>query len=81
VAWFDVGFNNLKNPVLLSTSPFKTSTHWKQVVFYLKDSLNVEEGDELSGSIAVRKSRSNFRELDIKISYYIDSYYNKKEFT
>jgi hypothetical protein len=32
------------------------------------------------GSIAVRQSKSNFRELDIKISYHIDTPIQKKEF-
>lgn len=29
VAWFDCLFSDLKNPVTLSTSPFKEYTHWK----------------------------------------------------
>jgi hypothetical protein len=29
VAWWDCGFTNLENPVLLSTSPCEKSTHWK----------------------------------------------------
>jgi protein arginine N-methyltransferase 1 len=29
VAWFDTPFENLENPQILSTSPFKTPTHWK----------------------------------------------------
>jgi hypothetical protein len=73
VAWFDTIFGNLENPVTLSTAPFKKYTHWKQVVFYLDQELKVEEGDELWGSIAVRKSKSNFRELDVKISYHMDA--------
>lgn len=43
-------------------------THWKQVVFYLKDVLSVQTDEELHGSIAVKKSKENPRELDIKIS-------------
>jgi len=42
--------------------------------------LLVEEGDILKGSIAVRKSRTNFRELDLKISYHFDGYNEKKDF-
>lgn len=29
VCWFDTPFSNLKNPITLSTSPYKTGTHWK----------------------------------------------------
>ena len=34
IAWFDTPFSNLTRPVLLSTSPYKKYTHWKQTVFY-----------------------------------------------
>jgi hypothetical protein len=37
--------------------------------------LIVDEGEVLKGSIAVRKSKTNFRELDIKISYHFDGYH------
>ena len=36
VAWWDSDFSRLQNPVTLSTSPFKKSTHWKQTVFYME---------------------------------------------
>jgi protein arginine N-methyltransferase 1 len=73
IAWFDTPFENLENPQNLSTSPYKKSTHWKQVVFYLDHPFIVERDDVIYGSIAVRKSKSNFRELDIKISYHCES--------
>ena len=74
VAWFDVVFSDLQNPITLSTSPFKKYTHWKQVVFYLDHNLTVNRDEVLKGSIAVRKSKTNFRELDIKLSYHFDGY-------
>ncbi len=80
VAWWDSEFSNLGNPVTLSTSPFTKSTHWKQTVFYSSYDMKVFKGDILYGSIANRKSLSNFRELDIKISYHIDNDTNKKDF-
>jgi len=36
VAWFDTPFINLERPVMLSTSPYKKYTHWKQTVFYME---------------------------------------------
>lgn len=36
VAWFDTPFSNLTRPVMLSTSPYKKYTHWKQTVFYME---------------------------------------------
>lgn len=68
VAWFDAHFEGMANNVVLSTSPFRRYTHWKQTVFYLDGVIDAEEGEVLRGSIAVRKSKTNFRELDIKIS-------------
>lgn len=41
VAWFDCGFEDLENPVVLSTSPWEKGTHWKQCVFYLDNELEV----------------------------------------
>jgi protein arginine N-methyltransferase 1 len=73
VGWFDTAFSDLKNPITLSTSPYKNGTHWKQTVLYLEKDLIVREGDVLEGSIAIRQSEANFRELDIKVSYHIDT--------
>lgn len=73
VAWFDTSFNNLQKPVVLTTSPMKKYTHWKQNVFYLETPLDVRKGDDLCGSVACRKDRINFRELNIKISFHINA--------
>lgn len=80
VAWFDTPFSRLTRPNILSTSPYKKYTHWKQTVFYTEQDIDVRQGDTISGSIAVRQSKTNFRELDIKISYHIDTPIQKKEF-
>ena len=80
IAWFDTPFSNLTRPVNLSTSPFKKNTHWKQVVFYMEQDIDVREGDVIYGSLATRKSQSNFRELDVKISYHYDGGRSRKSF-
>ena len=54
VAWFDTPFSYLENPILLSTSPFKKYTHWKQTVFYSEHDLDVRTGDVMYGSVACR---------------------------
>lgn len=54
VAWFDTPFCDLERPVMLSTSPFKKYTHWKQTVFYMEQDIDVREGDVVYGSIACR---------------------------
>ena len=68
--WFDAYFSKLKNPVLLSTSPYSKTTHWRQVVFYLDKPISVKHGQTLSGTIAVKKSAIHFRDLDITTSYH-----------
>jgi protein arginine N-methyltransferase 1 len=79
VSWWDCDFSELKNPVRLSTSPDEKYTHWKQVVFYLENEIHLDVDDEIHGSIASRKSLTNFRELDIKISSHINSNKMKRD--
>lgn len=69
IAWFDVCFSHCHKPVVLSTSPHCRYTHWKHTVFYMEDVLVADVGDHVNGMIAVKKSRKNPRDLDIKISY------------
>lgn len=71
VVWFDTVFSDLKKPVTLSTSPYEKYTHWKQSVLYLDRPLRVKKGEELYGSIAVRQDRTNFRDLNIKMSFHM----------
>lgn len=70
IAWFDCHFENLKRKVTLSTSPYAPYTHWKNTIFYMDKPQIVKSGDVLSGSVAVRQSKENFRELDVKFSYH-----------
>ncbi len=72
MAWFDIYFDKLPNKVDFSTSPYTKATHWKQVVFYTDFDLYVEKGEVLKGSIAVKKSNFNFRELDVKMSFHFN---------
>lgn len=51
VAWFDIEFGNLDNPVRFSTGPRAKYTHWKSTVFYLDHDHKVTPGDRLSGNI------------------------------
>mmetsp|Transcript_29523 Transcript_29523/g.29261 ORF Transcript_29523/g.29261 Transcript_29523/m.29261 type:complete len:182 (+) Transcript_29523:530-1075(+) len=72
VAWFEVEFNHGSKQIKLSTSPLRKSTHWKQTVFYLNDVLPMMSGEELKGTLAIRKNPQHKRDLDIKISYHFD---------
>lgn len=76
VFWFDVSFKACSPPVVLSTAPGKKYTHWKQTVLYFNDALVANQGDILSGMLAVRKSEQNPRDIDIKLSFQLDGQYS-----
>jgi protein arginine N-methyltransferase 1 len=69
IAWFDIEFSACHKPIHFSTGPHAKYTHWKQTVFYLRDVLTVEEGEQVSGWIENRPNDKNKRDLDIGISY------------
>ena len=69
VAYFDCDFNDSHKPMSFSTSPRCRSTHWKQTVFYLEDTLTVTSGDVITGTLACVPNAKNPRDLDIEISY------------
>src|SRR5690349_6713228 len=79
IAWFDIFFDKLPNKVHFTTDPYTRGTHWKQVIFYTKEDIYVEKGEVLKGSIAVRKSHTNYRELDVKISYHYNDTHTSKD--
>jgi len=43
VGWFDAYFENLKEPIKLTTSPYCKPTHWKQAIFYLNEPIQAKE--------------------------------------
>lgn len=69
VIWFDCYFSYGKTPIILSTSPFKEPTHWKQGILFLETDLPVDEGDRVEGSVLFAKCKANFRDLDVKLRY------------
>lgn len=73
VAWFDIDFTACHKPIRFSTGPHTKYTHWKQTVFYLKDVLTMQQGEEVQCSIDVRPNEQNRRDLDIKIKYLLET--------
>ena len=73
IAWFDIDFSSGHKLVRFSTGPHTKYTHWKQTVFYLKDVLAVNEGEFVSGVLESKPNAKNPRDLDIKISYSLDT--------
>lgn len=49
VGYFDIEFGCCHKPIGFSTSPRARSTHWKQAVFYLADTLAVRQGEVITG--------------------------------
>ncbi|KAK5004760.1 hypothetical protein LTR28_007815, partial [Elasticomyces elasticus] len=60
-------------PVRFSTGPHTKYTHWKQTVFYLRDVLTVEAGEQVKGSLSCQPNERNRRDLDIGIEYKLET--------
>ncbi|KAG8905885.1 type I protein arginine N-methyltransferase Rmt1 [Tulasnella sp. 403] len=69
IGWFDVEFSCLHVPMRFSTGPHAQYTHWKQTVFYTKETLTVCADEEVNGTLSVAPNARNPRDLDIKITY------------
>lgn len=66
VGYFDTFFDLPQN-VAFTTAPHATPTHWKQVVFYLKTPIAVNEGDNISGQFQCSRDKTDARAIRIKI--------------
>ncbi len=69
IAWFDIEFSACHKPIRFSTGPHSKYTHWKQTVFYLREVLTVEDGEQVTGYLTSRPNDKKKRDLDISISY------------
>ena len=67
--WFDSLFTHGKETVNLTTSPHAKPTHWKQGLLYLRNPLPVFDGDNVYVKLALKKSKDNPRNLDIRVDY------------
>lgn len=66
VGYFDTFFE-LPQRVEFSTGPNSKSTHWKQVVFYIKDPVAVNEGEIVRGQFQCSRGKKDARALRVKI--------------
>jgi len=69
VVFFTVDFSACHKRTGFSTGPEARYTHWKQTVFYLKDTLTVKCGEEVSGNFNIHQNQRNKRDLDISLKY------------
>jgi protein arginine N-methyltransferase 1 len=61
VGYFDTRFQGLHKPVSFSTGPAARTTHWKQTVFYLEDTLTVRPERGAAECAACRHGRGALR--------------------
>nr|XP_022903884.1 protein arginine N-methyltransferase 1 [Onthophagus taurus] len=73
VGYFDTFFE-LENLVTFSTGPEVERTHWQQTIFYLKNVINVEEGDVIRGTLNCSRMLKNVRGLKVSIVIGDDKY-------
>ncbi|KTW30325.1 hypothetical protein T552_00798 [Pneumocystis carinii B80] len=69
IAWFDIEFHSSGKPVRFSTGPHARYTHWKQTIFYLNHTIDIDEGQTIQGAITSLQNEKNYRDLDIVIEY------------
>ncbi|KAF7287877.1 hypothetical protein GWI33_000225 [Rhynchophorus ferrugineus] len=65
--YFDTIFD-LPNKVEFSTGPHAEKTHWQQTVFYLKDILELKEGQSINCSITCSRLKKNIRGLSVSLN-------------
>jgi len=68
LGYFDTFFDLPTSPVMFSTGPDSTPTHWKQTVFYLPEKISVVEGQELSGRIVCKRMKTDARALKVSLT-------------
>lgn len=69
--WFTVTFPCCEDnkPLVLSTSPFKPETHWKQAVLYLDAPVNVVQDTKVAGEVHMYPSEESARHICIHVDY------------
>ena len=69
VGYFDTYFD-LPNPVMFSTGPAVTPTHWKQTIFYMPQPIPVKVDQILKCKIVCKRMKTDARAL--KIALHVD---------
>lgn len=69
VVFFTVEFSACHKRTGFSTGPESRYTHWKQTVFYMKESLTIKNGEVINGDFTIEQNKRNKRDLDLSLSY------------
>ena len=78
-AYFECAFTQVHKPIGFSTAPFAKYTHWKQTVFYTRQTLTICEGEDISGTISCKPNPNNNRDLDISMDVVFDGQHSKMD--
>jgi len=69
VVFFTVEFSPCHKRTGFSTGPESRYTHWKQTVFYMKDSITIKNNELINGEFTINQNKRNKRDLDLSLSY------------
>jgi len=75
VGYFDTYFDLPQKPVMFSTGPLSTPTHWKQTIFYLPAKVAVTKDQKVVCNIVCKRMKSDARSL--KVSLKVDGVEHK----
>jgi type I protein arginine methyltransferase len=79
VTYFECAFTQVHKPIGFSTGPFARYTHWKQTIFYLRETLTICSRETIEGEFACKPNQRNNRDLDICISLSFKGEYSQFE--
>jgi protein arginine N-methyltransferase 1 len=72
VVWFTMLFEGSDQQIDLSTSPYGTSTRWRQTLFYLEQAIDVTPNCLIEGRFQMQPNFDNPKDQEFVISYRID---------
>ena len=64
--------NGYSKCVVLSTSPYKPETHWKQSLLYLNDGCTVQQDSIIDAKVTLTPCKENKRFLNIALTCQVD---------
>lgn len=78
--WFDISFGKSFTPMTLSSSPMNNLENYFHAIFYLKNPIFLEKGDQIIGNVGAKVDESDKTKIHLKISYNIKNRgYNEKQ--
>lgn len=63
--WFDCGFRT----DVLSTSPWNSATHWRQMLFPFDDGIVLHEGDHCEGSLRMKADNNFSYSVSVEVGF------------